>query len=199
VSQQVNLYQPVFRKQQRVFSSRAMLTGVTAVGLGLMLIYGYGRWEVHGLQRDLIGLQGQRAAATKQLLGLKELIPARGKSQLLDAEVARTERELERKRQAAALLSGGGLGNTSGFSGFLAGLARQHLDGLWLTGVRIAEGGVSLTISGRALSPERIPAFVQRLTRESAFAGRHFDTLKMERPEKDGDAIEFVLGTVAEE
>lgn len=194
--QQVNLYQPIFRREQRVFSARAMLASVAIVCLGFVLVYGYARWQMHGLQAELTRLQGQRQAAAERLVALEGVIPARGKSQLLEAEITRLKRELERKRRVAAALEGNVLGNTSGFSSYLAGLARQRVDGLWLTGVHVSRGGRHLTISGRALAPERVPVLVQRLARESAFAGLHFNTLKMERTREGRDAIEFVLGSV---
>lgn len=200
MKQQVNLYQPIFRKERRVFSARAMLASVGVVLAGLLLIYGYAHWQMYELRAELGRLEAQRRAATERLTGLEGVIPARGKSQLLEAEIGRLERELDRKRRVAAALEGGALGNTEGFSSYLTGLARQRVDGLWLTGLRISEGGERLILAGRALSPERVPVLVQRLAGESAFAGLHFNTLDMERTDDGARAgIEFVLGTVDDE
>ncbi|NIR28000.1 MAG: hypothetical protein GWN84_01425 [Gammaproteobacteria bacterium] len=197
MKQQVNLYQPIFRRERRVFSARAMLASVGMVLVGLLLIYGYARWQMYELRVELGRLDAQRRAATERLTGLDGVIPARAKSQLLEAEIARLEHELARKRRVAAALEAGVLGNTRGFSSYLTGLARQRVDGLWLTGLRISEGGERLIVSGRALSPERVPMLVQRLAGESAFVGLHFNTLQMERAGGgEGTGIEFVLGTV---
>ena len=39
--QQVNLYQPMFRKQRRIFSAVAMFQSVVLVAIGLAAIYTY--------------------------------------------------------------------------------------------------------------------------------------------------------------
>ncbi len=195
MKQQVNLYQPIFRRERRVFSARAMLASIGVVLVGLLLIYGYGRWQTYQLGTELARVEDQRRAATERLTGLEGVIPARGRSQLLESEIARLERELERKRRVAAALEAGALGNTRGFSSYLTALARQRVDGLWLTGLRVREGGERLVLTGRALSPERVPVLVQRLADEDAFAGLHFDTLEMERADDGANGIEFVLGT----
>ena len=43
--QQVNLYQPIFRKQKKVFSARALVQAVVLVAVALGGIFGYSRWQ----------------------------------------------------------------------------------------------------------------------------------------------------------
>ena len=49
--QQINMYQPVFRRQRKIFSAATLLK-ITAVTLVLLLaLYVQARWKLHGLQR----------------------------------------------------------------------------------------------------------------------------------------------------
>ena len=109
-------------------------------------------------------------------------------------EVKWLQTELETQRQKVEqLLTTGAYGNRRGFSEYLAGLARQHVDGLWLTGVDISEGEQDFGITGGALRPELVAVYVQRFSHEPAFQGRRFQTLRMERPESDPGRVDFVL------
>jgi hypothetical protein len=55
---------------------------------------------------------------------------------------------------------------------------------LWLTGFTIAGSG-ELEIRGRALSPDLVPSYIQRLNREEVLAGRSFARLEMSRPKPE--------------
>ena len=52
--------------------------------------------------------------------------------------------------------------------------SRQHVEGVWLTAFDIAAGGSDLTIAGRAVSADLIPAYLQRLNKEAPMQGRQF-------------------------
>jgi len=193
VRQEINLYQPIFRRQRKVFTAKAMLQVAAAVVAGLMLVYGYGLWRVQALDSELAGLQNQQAAASRRLAELSKQLPGQERSKRLESEVARLSRELEVRQKVEQLLTTGAYGNRRGFSEYLAGLARQHVDGLWLTGVDISEGEQDFGITGGALRPELVAVYVQRFSHEPAFQGRRFQTLRMERPESDPGRVDFVL------
>jgi Tfp pilus assembly protein PilN len=193
VRQEINLYQPIFRRQRKVFTAKAMLQVAGAVVTGLALVYGYGLWRVQALESELTGLQNQQAAASRRLAELSKQLPGQERSKRLVSEVARLSRELEVRQKVEQLLTTGAYGNRRGFSEYLAGLARQHVEGLWLTGVDISEGEQDFDITGGALRPELVAVYVQRFSREPTFQGRRFQTLRMERPESDPGRVDFEL------
>ena len=78
------------------------------------------------------------------------------------------------------LFRSGGLGDANGHAAALQAVARQSVDGLWLTGVVLDRHDMALR--GRALSPSLIPAYVGKLNHEPALQGRAFRTLEIERP-----------------
>ncbi len=197
--QEINLYQPIFRKQKKVFSSIALLQASGAVLLGLVLVYGYGHWRVQVLDGELAGLQEQRAAASRRLDNLSRQLPEQKKSVMLEAEVRRLVRDLQLRAQVEELLTSGAYGNRRGFSGHLAGLARQRVDGLWLKNLEISEASQDVGLAGSALHPELVPRYVQRFSEEPALAGMRFQTLRMERPESGIPRVDFELRTTKTE
>lgn len=181
MKQQVNLYQPMFRRQRRVFSAVAMLQ-VLAVVLGaLFAIYGFGQWQLAGLREDLQRLEARRAEAEQRNAALEQRYPAPVKDPKLEAEVRRLGREVARKERLLAALSEGAFGNSTGFSTHLRSLARSHVQGLWLNGFVLASGGTEVALRGYALQPELVPVYLQRLAEQSPFKGRAFSALDIRR------------------
>jgi len=199
VRQEINLYQPMFRRQRPLFSARAMLRAAAVAVLGFVALYGWGQWQLRALEGDVARLTAQRAAAAAQIVDLRSRVPARRKSELLQAEVDRSERELAGKRELAGALARGDLGDEQGFSRYLEGLARQGIAGLWLTELAIEAGGREIRLAGRALSPHRVPLLVQRLSAEPSFRGRQFNSLTIERGAADDATVGFSLRTAGRE
>lgn len=198
MNQQINLYQPIFRKQPKVFSALTILQAVLAVAVGLMLIYAYGRWQDIKLSRALSELKAQRTASLNRVQLLAEKYPSRTKSPLLEQEVQRLAAERDATLRILTALSGKTPGNTTGFSAFLEGLAHEHIDGLWLTDFAIGNGGADITLAGSALRPQLVPRYLQKLSLERAFTGKAFKSLLMTRPKTGPTRIDFFLRTKTE-
>lgn len=179
MSQQINLYQPHFRKQRRKFSARRLPAALGAVLAGSAILSGYAAMKT----RELESLDRQAAAAVegqrRQLAELKQRFPAHGTSKVLEAEVARLDAELQKRRRLVGSLSTGELGNTAGFSEFLAVLGRRDLPGVWLTGVTIADAGNLVQVQGRALGADLVPAYLESLGAEPVMQGRRVTELKL--------------------
>lgn len=179
MSQQINLYQPRFRRQRKRFSARHLPLAVAAVLAGCAALYGYAAMKT----RQLDGFVREATVAADQqrraLAELKEKFPAFGASKLLAAEVARLEAELQRRNQLLGALSTGELGNTQGFSEFLAALGRRDLPGVWLVGVKIGDAGSNLQVQGRALGADMVPAYLKSLGAEPMMQGRRVTELKL--------------------
>lgn len=179
MSQQINLYQPQFRKQRKKFSARHLPAALGAVLAGAAILSGYAAMKTRGLE----SLDRQAALAVevqrRQLAELKQRFPAQGASKVLEAEVARLDAELQKRRQLVGSLSTGELGNTAGFSEFLAVLGRRDLPGVWLVGVTIADAGNVVQVQGRALGADLVPAYLKSLGAEPAMQGRRVTELKL--------------------
>ncbi len=197
MSQQVNLYQPILRSQTKVFSALTILQFCGLLLLGLSLIYGYARWQDAKLGRDVISLQAQQDALLKRIEDFNTRYPLKQKNPDLERQLAGLTADRSGKVRALDVLSGGVFGNTQGFSGYLEGLARQHVEGVWLTGVTISDGGEQLGLTGSTLDAQLVPRYLQQLSAEQVYKGREFKTFQMLRGEAPPH-IDFTLRTAAE-
>jgi len=195
MNQQINLYHPMFRRQRTVFAARSMARGLGLAVLGLLALYAFPAWRVAALEAETEGLAAQRETALGRLASLEALVPRREPSRLLAGEVERLEGEVARRGELLASFERRVQDRRGGFSRHLAGLARQRVEGLWLTDLAVRDGGASLEIGGSALSPELIPVLVQRLTAEPVFEGAGFGHLVIERDAQAGVRVDFRLQT----
>ncbi len=193
--QQINLYQPLFRKQEKIFSAKTMLQGAAMVALGMVVFFGYAAWQTRNLESQVAQFQRQRDDAAKRVTELARAMPERSKSMALEQAVAQLRTELRSKQQVVAHLADRSSGNTSGYSAHLEGLARQRLPQLWLTRIGLRRGGSAMELHGSALNPEQVPQYLQRLSAEPAFSGVEFRQFSLSRAEKAPQQVDFVLLT----
>lgn len=175
MSQQINLFNPLFMRQEKYFSTRTMMQSLALIALGLIAIYAYALWQSNDLRRLAAGYGSQLAAQREQFVSLT----GQGRSKLLEAEVARLEADLGSRRSALHLMQGGGLGNTDGFARYFAAFARHPVRGVWLTGFSVGDNGNVLNIRGRVLHPDLLPAYLKALNEEDVMRGRLVTELKL--------------------
>jgi Tfp pilus assembly protein PilN len=186
--QQINLYQPIFRKQRQIFSAVTMLQALGLVAVALLGLYGYGVAQVSALEADVVQLEGSERALTTQLMRFDPALGANRRAEL-DAELKRLNATLLDQQRLIDVLRMQPLGDAAGFSGYLAALARQRTPELWLTEVAINGGSGAIELAGRSLRPELVPEYMQRLGSEAALAGQRFDLFEIERDAQTGESM----------
>jgi len=187
MSQNINLFNPAFRKQRRVLTlgTVVQLLGITLAALSG---YHYTLWQqVNGLTEELRSADGLLKAQRGYVDKLKGKSATAKPDAQLESDITRLEAELKLARDSMDALKGGGFGNQQGFAEYLRAFSRQSVNGLWLTGFTITGGG-ELEIRGRVLSPDLVPSYIQRLNREQVLAGRSFARLEMNRPAPEAAA-----------
>ncbi len=198
MSQQVNLYQPVFRKQKRKFSALAMLqaTGIAVLGIGLL--YGYTLWQVRGLRVEVANTDKQVASLTKRLDETTRQFGERLQSKELQDQIQRLQRQLVEKQQLQKVLRSAQF-NTQGFSDYFIAFARQHIPGIWITSLDITGAADQLTLVGRSTNPELVPRYLQKLSAEKRLSGIEFESFQMSRGVDTkgavGSYVEFIAKT----
>lgn len=205
MSQQINLYNPVFLKQKKVFSSVAMARALGVLLIGALALVAYGKRHVSGLEQEAQAVNAQLAQKrARQAMVNTEFAPRQPRKEL-EAEVVEAEAQLRALQSVSGVLARGELGNTSGYSEHYKALARQHVNGLWLTGVTVA--GADIGIRGRALEGSMVPGYITRLTREPVMQGKSFASLQIAQGEMKGEGgkasaapfVEFQLESVVQE
>jgi hypothetical protein len=194
VSQQVNLYQPVFRRQKRKFSAVTMLQATALVVLVVGAMYGYTWWQVRSLRAEAANTDRQLAAVTRKLEDTSRQFGERLPSKELQSRIRETEARIAEKQGLQQVLRAAEY-NTQGFSEFFIAFARQHTPGVWLTGFDIVGAGEQLTLSGRSTQPELVPRYLQRLSAEKRLSGTEFQTFQMSRAAGAAAYVEFLAKT----
>ena len=117
------------------------------------------------------------------------------RSRLLEQQLAALTLETEQKSRLLQAFETRSFGNTRGFSRHFAGLARQRIDGLWLTRVVVSDSRIAL--AGATEAGELVPRYLSRLGDERAFAGTEFRRLELTRSDDGQGPVEFVVSTEA--
>lgn len=175
MSQQINLFNPLFLRKEKYFSARNMLQALGLITLGLAALYVFAAFQTRDLARTAAEYARQVNAEREQFVRLG----GQGRSKLLEAEAARLDAEVKTRRTLVETLQGGELGNTDGFSQYFAAFGRNPMRGVWLTGFSVGESGNDLRIRGRVLYPDLVPAYLKALNVEEVMRGRQVTDLKL--------------------
>jgi hypothetical protein len=186
--QQINLYQPIFRKQRQIFSATTLAQLLGIVAAALLAIYGYGLVQVRGLEGEVVQLEGREKALTTQLARVDPGLSNNRRAEV-EEELKRLNATLLAQQRLIEVLRDQPLGTTAGFSGYLAALGRQRTPELWLTQFAINGSNGALELAGRSVRPELVPEYLQRLGRETALSGQRFDALQIDRDTTTGEAV----------
>jgi len=185
VSQQINLYQPIFRKEEKKFSTVAMLQSIGLVAIGVVALYAFTWWQNEALKSELKRVEQNHVMASKRLADANQKFGlGKGPSEL-DKEITSLETEIVAKQQIQEILKRGVFSNTTGFSDYFASFARQRIPGVWLTGFDITGAAEQMILAGRTTNPELVPRYMQKLSVEKNLSGIEFRTFQMNRPNPD--------------
>lgn len=204
MSQQINLFNPVFLKQKKHFSALTMLQALLLIVLGSMLFYGYAMYQVKSLKKQTAEMNVRYEAEQKRLVNyINEFSPQRAQ-QLLNDEMKRVEAQASMQEALLTTLKSGAIGNTQGYSEYLRAFARQTVKGLWLTGFNINGDGAQMQLQGAVVNPQLLPEYIQRMNREPVMRGKSFAALQMKLPTAANGQptfgyVEFSLRSVASE
>ena len=179
MSQQINLFNPVFLKQKKVFSAVNMLDALALLLVGVFAFYTYASITTLNLDRQSVETARQYDQAKLRLAQTGARYAPKTADAALEAEANNLQVQLSTRKAALDNLGIGALSHEAAYAEYMRALARQSLAGLWLTGFRFARGGAEIEIAGRALRPELVPAYIRGLNRERSMHGRAFESLSM--------------------
>ncbi|GGE88995.1 hypothetical protein [Massilia psychrophila] len=206
MSQQINLFNPIFLKQKKIFTAVPMAEALGVLLAGVLALAYYGQRSITALADESAITSKQLAQRQARLASASAQFAPRQKNAEIALNLAATEQELQSLHKVAGVLQRGEIGNTRGYSGYFRALARQSESGVWLTGVSIGGAGIEIGVQGRASQPALVPAYIGRLGSESIMRGKTFSSLQIEQamlaPKGGGAAVqapyvEFSLQSVA--
>ena len=185
MSQQINLFNPIFLKQEKHFSALTMVQVLGVILVAALLLTGYASYQLSALQNEQKSVTTQLQLAQNQLAKVAADYAPREKDMRLEARLRRAEAQVKSLQQVSDVLRKGELGNTDGYADYLRAFAHQIIDGVWLTGFTIQGAGSAISLQGGALRPELVPAYLTRLKSEPVMQGASFSTLEMQLPKSD--------------
>lgn len=177
MSQQINLL--VQEQRGPVLSALRSLIGLGAVLLVYLAYTAYAWIGSVQLGDTVEQSNAQLAAERATLKDLEQKLGARPKLADLLAQIDALRAPAEESRQVIDLLQTGGGSSRDGYSGHMAALARISEDGVWLTGISIANGGRTMRLEGRSLRADAVMRYAQRLNEQFSAYGAQFTSLEL--------------------
>jgi len=188
VSQQINLFNPIFLNPRKLFSLVTMLQALGLIVLGSALFYGYAVYQVTSLTAQIRETNKRYDAEQAKLSRYTaELLPQKS----VEDELKSVEAKLAAQNELIASLKM--MGNTSGYSEYMRAFARQTVSGLWLSSFDITGDAAKMSISGNVLSPELLADYIHNLNQEPVMREKSFASLQMQRGSNEGRYVEFTL------
>jgi len=183
LSQQINLYQSEFIVQSDLLCAKNVQNLLIIIVVLLTVISAFDYIQQQSQVDYLMELKAKHSKLAVLLQQAKQSAPSMVLDSHLQRQVNSHKLDIVNKQQVLDTLSGQTFGNTSGFSEYFKGLARQSVTGMWLTNFNIRSGGKNIGISGSAFRPELIPDFLTSLSNEKIFQGTTFQTFRVTRQE----------------
>lgn len=179
--QHINLYAATRKPKGAQVSVRGVIAMTSALVAGFMLL----TWiEV----RRIESLRARTAQDQVEVDRLTRLLKQLPNDSATNAEkISTEEREVIALETIAARLSTGMLGQSGSFTDTLKGFGRATTDGVWLTGIRLAQGQGRMALEGKAVDAARVPALIDALAKQPQFAGTAFATIEIKRDDGKAD------------
>ncbi len=182
MSQQINLYNPLFLRREKHFSAVTILWSLLAVAIALT---GYGVYAIYALRtpEDAAKYYEQQVKNKRsEMTDTVARYSPEGRNKLLETDIVNLESRLASRQEFWRALNGFQLGTGSGFADYLEAFSRRSVSGVWLTAFSI--GGNDLSIRGRVLQPELVSVFLSALGQELAMRGRKVTELNLQAGEE---------------
>ena len=189
--QQINLYQPLMRRERHLLSARTLLE-VTGLALFVFVLSGaYLHWQAARIEQTLSVLQNQETALRAQL--------DRAHRAEDSARLTRLDRAIDSVRQRLAgtehLLEAMGEWadrHRLPLVRVFESLAEQVLDGLWLTGIGI-DADEGLRLRGAAWDAGLVPEYIELLVGADMPGSAGLRRIELEQGEGPEAPIRFSI------
>jgi hypothetical protein len=191
--QQINLYQDILIDKPKPLQSRqsGLLLLVTVLCLVLISVYSY--WQNYNLNTEVKRLQAQQLVESTRIAALEKQYPERQKNVLLEKKIQRLEQEIQGQNRALSYFSGQDEDGNGKILASLEGLAQYPLKGIWLSRIRLLDGGTEVQLSGSAVKADTIPDYLDLIGENHIFGGKVFARLKLNRLREQAGQVDFML------
>ncbi|VAW76894.1 hypothetical protein MNBD_GAMMA14-1820 [hydrothermal vent metagenome] len=189
--QQINLFQPLFRKQQKVFSATTLVQIVGAVTVLLLIFLGHARWTLANMEATANNMQKQYIQLQRQVSTLQAVLNTPD-TEALDNEIEQLRIRIDTHKALLAHFEPPVTENQRGFYSRFRLLAEQNISDLWLEGITM-EGNGHIEIRGSTSAARQVPAYIQHLSKQPELSSARFETVQLIRPDIKQSRFRFSL------
>lgn len=182
MSQQINLFNPIFLKRNKLFSALAMAQGLGLLCIGLIALVAVSSYRMTLVRRDAALAAAQLTTAQNQLMLMVDKTKPVEKDRALEEAIQKSESRLGASQRVLDFVAKGDFGSSQGYSEYFRAFSRRMVPGVWLTGFSLNDGGNAIEIDGRALQPALVPVYISGLKSENLFAGKSFGSMQLRTP-----------------
>ena len=180
MSQQINLYNPLFLRREKHFSAITMLWSLLVMVVFLAAYSAYVTYAARAPEELAKYHEEQIKNKRSELANIVARYSPEGRNKQLEADVRNLESTLASRQEIWRALSSLEPGTGGGFADYLEAFSRRAVAGVWLTGFSIGGTAGDLTIRGRVLRPELVSVFLSALGEEEVMRGRKVMELKLQ-------------------
>jgi len=188
MSQQINLFNPLFLKQRKYFSFIAMSEGLIVLLLGLGLLYGYVISQRSELNRQAGDVERQHRIQKERFQKLSAELASEQDGKSLEGRMLSLQAEISAKEAILQQLNTGLGSGSAGYSEMLRAFSRRAVSGVWLTGIQLDVGTHQMTVKGRATQADLLPVYIHGLGEDRSLQGFAFERLHLVRMAVIGDS-----------
>ena len=180
MSQQINLYNPLYLRKEKHFSAVTILWSLLALTVAMLCYAAYVSYAIRGPEERFRFYDAMVKSKRSEMIDTDARYSPEGRNKQLEANVKTLDAKLASRKEVWRALNSVELGTGAGFADYLEAFSRRAVAGVWLTGFSIGGGGGDLTIRGRVLQPELVSTFLTALGREDIMRGRKVVELKLD-------------------
>lgn len=193
IQQRINFYLAEFRPPVLPPPVRRLLV---LLGLSLLLLclaalalLGYRQWLLTEQQQTALVTQ----RLTQQLEEERARRPLRVADAALQQQLQEARQQLANSQKIWLYLGREQLQQSQSFTPLIAQLGEQQVSGIWLQGFTVHAAGQQIRLQGFVDEPSKLSRYVTGLLQRSAYAGKSFRQIDVQRTERRW--MSFVLDT----
>lgn len=195
MSQQINLFNPIFLQQEKQFSAVTMAQALGVISLAVLAFAGYSTWQATQVANDAKAAATQLQMAQEALVKMVDKTRPIAADKTIEDDIVKAESRLRASRQILGFVQNGELREGRSYSAFLRAFSNRAMPGVWLTAFALGDNGNDIEIVGRALQPALVPTYIRSLKGEAAFAGKSFGSLVLRLPTAEAGGTASVSST----
>lgn len=180
MTQQINLLNPALLKKRDLFTPANILAVYGFLFVGILTLGAYEYNACHAAELEAKASSTALAEVQQLLTRMRASAANNAKKQQLLTRIESLEQKQAMQEAVLDAAKHDESHQGESYASLLKAFAKQSMSGLWITALNIDQDAQHLSISGRTLNPDLVPAYINKLRKEPALKGKSFTDLTMQ-------------------